>query len=135
MAGLWLYFSCFEEAHQLADSCSSKEGEFWHAILHRQEPDSGNAAYWYRRVGSHAIFPDLAREAQRITDRHQEAEFRVGKWDPYAFIAFCERARNQPGSTQERAALEIQRVEWQLLFDHCAPAHSPTPVGLKSRRA
>src|SRR5580692_5192985 len=40
MSGLWLYFSCFEEAHQLADSCSSTEGYLWHAILHRQEGDS-----------------------------------------------------------------------------------------------
>jgi hypothetical protein len=137
MAGLWLYFSCFEEAHQVADACSSKEGEFWHAIVHRQEPDSGNAAYWFRRVGSHDIFRELAREAQEITARIQEAEFRVGKWDPYAFIAFCERARNQPGSAQEQAALEIQRVEWQLLFDHCCSSahHGLKPAGLKSRPA
>jgi len=137
MAGLWLYFSCFEEAHQVADACSSKEGEFWHAIVHRQEPDSGNAAYWFRRVGSHDIFPELARETQEITARIREAEFRVGKWDPYAFIAFCERARNQPGSAQEQAALEIQRVEWQLLFDHCCSSahHGLKPVGLKSRPA
>ena len=120
MAGLWLYFSCFEESHQLADSCSQKDGEFWHAILHRQEPDSGNSAYWFRRVASHAIFPELAEEAHRILDRIPEAEFRVGRWDPYAFIAFCERARNQPGSAQEQAAVEIQRAEWQLLFEHCA---------------
>ena len=120
MAGLWLYFSCFEEAHQLADACPHQDGEFWHAILHRQEPDSGNAAYWFRRVASHAIFPELARAADGITQRIPEAEFRVGRWDPYAFIAFCERARNQPGTAQELAAVEIQRAEWQLLFDHCA---------------
>ncbi|HLX42232.1 MAG TPA: hypothetical protein VKR43_02310 [Bryobacteraceae bacterium] len=121
MAGLWLYFSCFEEAHSLAQDSSTKECELWHAILHRQEPDSGNAAYWFRQVGSHATFPKLARAAGEILDRIPEAEFRAGgKWDPFAFIAFCERARTQPGSAQERAALEIQRAEWQILFDYCA---------------
>src|ERR1700681_1182299 len=40
MAGLWLYFSCFEEAHKLADACTAREGDLWHAIVHRQEPDS-----------------------------------------------------------------------------------------------
>lgn len=118
MAGLWLYFSCFEEAHALADYCESVEGELWHAILHRQEPDSGNAAYWFRRAGPHPVFSQLAREAVKITRRIPGAEFRTGRWDPFAFISFCDRARIQPGSTQERAAMEIQRVEWQLLFDY-----------------
>lgn len=121
MAGLWLYFSCFEEAHGLAQDSSTKECELWHAILHRQEPDSGNAAYWFRQAGSHATFPAVARAAVEILQRIPEAEFRAGgKWDPFAFIAFCERARTQPGSAQERAALEIQRAEWQILFDYCA---------------
>lgn len=120
MAGLWLYFSCFEEAHQLASSCATPEGELWHAIVHRQEPDPGNSAYWFRKAGKHPVFSKISHAAVRILARHPLAEFRTGKWDPFAFIAFCERARRQPGSVQERAALEIQRAEWQILFDHCA---------------
>jgi hypothetical protein len=120
MAGLWLYFSCFEEAHQLADSCENREGELWHAIVHRLEPDSGNAAYWFRKAGRHRMFSELSREASKIIHRFPEAEFRVGHWDPFAFIEFCDRARMQPGSVQEQAAMEIQRVEWQLLFEHSA---------------
>ena len=120
MAGLWLYFSCFEEAHKLADYCESVEGELWHAIVHRQEPDSGNAAYWFRKAGAHPVYSKLAREVSKITSRIQDAEFRVGRWDPFAFISFCDRARTQPGSAQERAAMEIQRAEWQLLFDSSA---------------
>jgi hypothetical protein len=122
MAGLWLYFSCFEEAHDLVNNCKSKEGELWHAILHRQEPDSGNAAYWFRQVGVHPLFPKLAASANKILERLPDAEFRVGRWDPFSFIAFCDRARDQPGSTQELAAREIQRAEWQLLFDYGARA-------------
>ena len=120
MAGLWLYFSCFEEAHQLIDDPKTTEGEYWHAILHRQEPDSGNAAYWFRRVGKHPVFADLAAEAKRILKRHPEAEFGIGHWDPFSFVHFCERARQQPGSAQELAAREIQRAEWQLLLDYSA---------------
>src|SRR5258707_6334324 len=66
MAGLWLYFSCFEEAHKLADDCKSPEGDLWHAIVHRMEPDSGNAAYWYRKAGQHTMFSPLAHDAVRI---------------------------------------------------------------------
>jgi len=36
------------------------------------------------------------------------------------FIAFCARARREPGGDLERRALEVQRIEWQLLFDYCA---------------
>src|SRR5882724_8408319 len=49
-AGLWLYFSCFEEAHELVADSQTPDCELWHAILHRREPDSGNAAYWFRKV-------------------------------------------------------------------------------------
>ena len=120
MAGLYLYFSCFEEAHYLVDTSKSGEGQLWHAILHRQEPDSGNAAYWFRQAGPHPILSELAQEAAKILHRLPEAEFRIGHWDPFAFIAFCDRARSQPGSVQELAAMEIQRAEWQLLFDYSA---------------
>jgi len=120
MAGLWLYFSCFEEAHRLIDDPKTSDGEFWHAILHRQEPDAGNAAYWFRRVGRHPVFPALAAAAKEILKSFPNAEFGTGRWDPFAFVNFCERARQQPGSTQEKAAMEIQRAEWQLLFDHSA---------------
>lgn len=120
MAGLWLYFSCFEKAHTLAQDCDTREGELWHAIVHRQEPDSGNAAYWFRKAGIHPIFSKLSSAAAKILKRIPEAEFRAGRWDPFAFIAFCERAREQPGSAQELAAMEIQRAEWQILFDYCA---------------
>jgi hypothetical protein len=120
MAGLWLYFSCFEEAHRLIDDPRTPDGVYWHAILHRQEPDDGNAAYWFRRLGRHAVFEALAEESRKILTGLPKAEFRVGRWDPFAFIAYCGRARQQPGTPQEQAAIEIQRAEWQLLFDHCA---------------
>ena len=55
MAALFLYLSCFEEAHQLLEICETQEGKLWHAILHRLEPDSGNAAYWFRKAGPHPI--------------------------------------------------------------------------------
>jgi hypothetical protein len=120
MAGLWLYFSCFEEAHELANNCTTAEGYLWHAILHRQEGDSGNAAYWFRKAHGHPIYEALTPEAAKILVRYSHAEFRVRRWDPFAFLSFCDRARSQPGSQQEQAALEIQRAEWQLLFDYCA---------------
>jgi hypothetical protein len=125
LAGLYLYFSCREEAHEVAQSDSSVDGSYWHAIVHRQEPDADNASYWFHRVGDHAVFPALLERARFIETAHHDTGLGLSKaWDPFAFIQICEQARRQPGSEMERAALEIQRAEWQLLFDYCAAGSS-----------
>ena len=114
LAGLYLYFSAYDQAHAIAQEIASAEGSFWHGILHRQEPDPGNAGYWFRRVGKHAIFPAL-RSASA------EAGLPVKNvWDPFAFIDYCEDARRKPGSRDEEIAMSVQLAEWQLLFDYCA---------------
>ena len=121
LGGLWAYFSCFDEAHEIVQALPSVEGSYWHAILHRQEPDAVNSAYWFRRVGKHPTFAELNRSAGDILRSYPEAGFRTGAdWDAFSFVEFCEKARQQPNAPSERAALEIQRIEWQLLFDHCA---------------
>jgi hypothetical protein len=115
-SGLYLYFCGYDESHEISQNISTVEGSFWHGIMHRQEPDAGNAEYWFRRVGEHAVFPALR-------DRAQELDFPVkDRWDPFAFIEFCERARHKPGSKEEELAMAVQLAEWQLLFDYCARA-------------
>jgi hypothetical protein len=114
LCGLYLYFSCIDEAHEIAQNISTPEGSYWHAIVHRQEPDPGNASYWFRNVGAHPVFPSL---------REAAAEIGVGldpQWDPFAFIDLCEKVRLRPGTVDEQRALAVQRAEWQLLFDYCA---------------
>ena len=118
LAGLYLYFSCWDEAHQMAQDLDTREGSYWHAIVHRQEPDAWNSGYWFRQVGKHPIFPELRAAAAAIGVDFGPA------WDPKAFIEYCERARTRPGSPEERKALEVQRAEWQLLFDWVARAEA-----------
>src|SRR5690349_8039158 len=65
-AGLWLYFSCWDEAHQIAQDIGTREGSYWHAIIHRQEPDAWNAGYWFRQVGAYPVFSELQPRAQKI---------------------------------------------------------------------
>jgi hypothetical protein len=114
LAGLYLYFSCLDESHEISQSIETPDGSFWHGIMHRQEPDAGNAGYWFRRVGKHAIFPDLRRAAEA-------SGYATGPaWDPFAFIDACEDARRHPGSDRELLLQKVQRAEWQLLFNHCA---------------
>ena len=113
-AGLYLYLSCWDDAHSTADGVENPDGYFWHAMVHRQEPDPGNAAYWFRRTGAHPVSPNLNAEAAGRGYPTGSA------WDPLVFIQFCESATKRPGSNEERLAREVQLLEWQLLFDHCA---------------
>src|SRR5690242_3338008 len=57
MAGLYLYFGCWDKAHEIAQGIENAEGSYWHAIVHRQEPDAANSGYWFRQAGAHPIFP------------------------------------------------------------------------------
>jgi hypothetical protein len=113
LSGLYLYFSCIDKAHEVAQSVESSDGAYWHGIVHRQEPDPDNARYWFRRVGSHPIFSELAKIAIPEVSLN-------GRWDPIRFVDICEQAQRQPDSPLARIALELQRAEWQLLFDYCA---------------
>jgi hypothetical protein len=118
-AGLYLYLGCWDDAHNTADSVENADGYFWHAIVHRQEPDACNAGYWFRKTGSHPVFPKLAASAG-------QAGYDAGaEWDPYRFVDFCGQVQSQAGkaqgqSAEERVAMEVQLLEWQLLFDYCA---------------
>src|SRR5262245_35001335 len=59
MAGLWLYHDFLDESHSISQDLHTVEGSYWHAIMHRREPDYWNSKYWFRRVGDHPIYDKL----------------------------------------------------------------------------
>jgi hypothetical protein len=119
-AGLLLYLGDWEQAHVVAQEIETVDGSYWHAIVHRQEPDAGNASYWFRKVGNHPIFAGLRDEAAEILKRYPARLKLDFGWSPHAFIDLCGAAVEQPGSTVEKAAIEIQHAEWRRLFEWCA---------------
>ena len=121
LSGLLLYFSCLDESHEISQRLKTAEGSYWHGIMHRQEPDPGNAGYWFRQVRSHPVHAPLADAARAIAADFPEAPVSTPHpWDALRFVDICEQARRRPGSPLEALALRLQRAEWQLLFDHCA---------------
>jgi hypothetical protein len=112
MAGLWLYCGFFDESHQIAQDIKTADGSYWHGILHRMEPDAGNAGYWFRRVGQHPVFAGLQAEAAALG-------YNTGsQWDPFAFIDACEHVT----PSNQTLLQQVQLAEWQLLFYFCAKA-------------
>jgi hypothetical protein len=125
LSGVLLFRGCWSEAHDISQGDDSRDGSYWHAIVHRQEPDAANAGYWFRRVGNHPIFASLNQEVSEILAGYPGLGWTTGAvWDPGRFLAWCDEAREQPGSEREEAALKIQHAEWLRLFVWCA---SPIP--------
>lgn len=112
-AGLWLAFDFLDESHKLSQDIDTPEGSFWHAILHRREPDASNSKYWWRRVGTHTVFQELAIAAA-VLGHGQPGD----AWDPFAFVDRCEKTRGT-GSAEEQTCQLVQRAEWELLFAWC----------------
>ena len=121
VSGLLLLLNRWEESHHISQEIGTVEGSYWHAIAHRMEPDAFNAAYWFRRVGNHPIFPELQRQASAILAELPYPPWQLkSDWDPFVFIEWCDQARKASGGPSEHIALAIQKAEWQLLFHWCS---------------
>jgi hypothetical protein len=121
--GLWLRYDFLDESHRISQDLETPEGSFWHGIMHRREGDFSNAKYWFRRVGAHPVFDELAIEAVHLAGKLMPdiaVDFLTDgtHWDPYRFVDLCEQAVGS-GSDLEELCRELQRREWDLLFDFC----------------
>lgn len=131
-AGLLLLSDDLDSSHALSQSIEGEgrhtNGDYWHGIMHRREPDYSNAKYWFRRVGRHPVFKALAETAQTLLDGSPDAETSAWSerlntetgWDPFAFVDLCAACEGQDGSALTAAARSIQLIEMLLLFKQSA---------------
>jgi hypothetical protein len=124
LAGLWLYHDFLDESHAISQELETAEGSYWHALMHRREPDFGNSKYWLRRVGRHVVFTELGAQAAELArqegDLAREARFllRGSEWDSFAFVDLCEAA-HAGRSSCAMLCRRVQDAEWRLLFAWC----------------
>lgn len=122
LAALWLRCDFLDQSHQISQGLDTREGDYWHGILHRREPDYGNARYWMRRVGQHTIHGRLLAGSRQLAaeSRQPAADFlrTQVEWDAGRFVTLCEEALDD-SPPLHTLVKKIQRLEWELLFDHC----------------
>lgn len=135
-AGLHLLYDDLDGSHSLSqtiEGCGKNHnGDYWHAIMHRREPDYGNSKYWFRHVGSHPVFRELPSVLEHVRgtipsatlERWGDRLIRSDAWDPFAFVDACEAASEKNTDPDFRRAMEeVQHFEMlHLLRQSCVDA-------------
>lgn len=126
--GLFLWHDFLVESHELSQSIEglgdNQLGDYWHAIMHRREPDYSNAKYWFRQIGNQPTFRKLRQHADAILEKSTAVEAPQwrdrlqggSKWDPFAFVDLCEACANDESTELSLAARRIQYAEMALLM-------------------
>ena len=99
LSGIWLLHNFLDRSHEISQDIHTREGSFWHAIMHRLEGDFWNSKYWYRKVGKHSVY-------SVIDDG----------WNPEDFVDQCEAASDS-GSLANVQPEALS--EWKALFEYC----------------
>ncbi len=130
-AGLLQIHDWLDRSHEYSQSIEGQgrhsDGDYWHAIMHRREPDYSNAKYWFRRVGRHPIQDALGQIASEILQECDDASaaewagrLTQGGWDSFAFVDLCQSCARDGETPLAMAARRIQREEMFLLLSQTA---------------
>ena len=115
-------FDFLDESHAISQDLETAEGSFWHALMHRREPDYGNAKYWFNRVGQHPAFSILNARLDSLQKEFSKVDLgavlpAAGPWDPFRFIDACERTLSAGDRTKIHRMERIQQLEFQVLLE------------------
>ena len=125
-SGLLLWNDALDASHTISQELANATGSYWHGIMHRREPDYSNAKYWFGRVGTHAIFPEVRARALALyneTSAPSAALANIGQaiadnaaWDTAQFIDWCQAAESATDSDVVEFLQRVQVEEMRLLL-------------------
>jgi hypothetical protein len=116
-----LWHDHLDASHTISQGIETREGSWLHGIMHRREPDYGNAEYWFRRVLPHQAFPELVRRVTTLLEHDAtgltKRLIENGEWKPMQFIDECERAEQKNDAALDSTLRKIQAAEFDVLVD------------------
>ena len=120
-AGLLEWNDDIHASHDICQDIYSKTGSYWHGIMHRREPDYGNAKYWYYKFPGYPTFDDLRAFALNLDDAgNQEIiSFKQSielEWQAFDFIDLCSKAERSKDHELIKFCEAIQKEEIILLL-------------------
>ena len=123
-SGLLLRADLNDESHTVSQGLSIPEGSYWHGIMHRREPDYSNSKYWFRHVGAHPLFAELADRVPAVSsDEPIFSRLVVNRaWDPFAFVDLCASCEQGPHEDLREQLENLQAIEIDALLAYCSSA-------------
>lgn len=125
-SGLYLWNDCLDESHKISQKIETETGSYWHAVMHRREPDYRNSKHWWRKVGEHALFPKVRASALNILSgvegawvlEARKALAASDHWLPFDFVDWCEACATGKLAEARPILEQIQFEEIKLLLDY-----------------